>query len=121
MSAPDGTHVSAVIVSYYTGPLLARAIGSLKAQPEVDEIILVDNGNWQGAVADAIAANSGGAPVKIIEGQGNVGFAAACNLGARKARGEFLLFLNPDAIMPEGGGARLIADGRPLQRPWVMG
>ncbi|MEX0645072.1 MAG: glycosyltransferase family 2 protein, partial [Parvularculaceae bacterium] len=38
-----------------------------------------------------------------------------------KARGDFLLFLNPDAVMPDGGVARLLADGKPLQRPWVMG
>jgi hypothetical protein len=121
MNATERIRVSAVIVSYFTGPLLARAIASLKAQPDVGEIILVDNGNWEDAVAEAIAADAGGAPVEVITGQGNVGFAAACNLGARKARGEFLLFLNPDAVMPEYGLARLLADGKTLPRPWVMG
>ncbi len=121
MTAVDNWRVSAVIVSYYTGPLLVRAIDSLKAQPDVGEIILVDNGNWPGAVAEAIAENDSGAPVGVITGHGNVGFAAACNLGARKARGAFLLFLNPDAVMLEGGVARLIADGEGLAHPWAMG
>ena len=62
--------VSAIIVSYFTGPLLARAIASLKAQPEITEIFVVDNGNWDGAVADAIAATTMGAPVTVITGHG---------------------------------------------------
>lgn len=60
-------------------------------------------------------------PVEIITGHGNVGFATACNLGAKRASGGYLLFLNPDAMMPTGGLARLIADGQALRRPWVMG
>lgn len=120
---PDGSvsRVSAIIVSYFTGPLLARAIASLKAQHEVAEIIVVDNGNWEGAVEDAAAATPQGAPVTILTGHGNVGFATACNLGAKRANSDFLLFLNPDAVMPAGGVARLLADGAGLIRPWLLG
>lgn len=113
--------VSAVIVSYFTGPLLARSIASLKAQPEISEIFVVDNGNWDGAVDDAVAATQGGTPVHVITGHGNVGFATACNLGAKRAKGEFLLFLNPDAMMPSGGVATFLEDAKDLQRPWMIG
>ncbi len=40
-----GSCVSAIVVSYFTGPLLARSVASLRAQPEIAEIIIVDNGN----------------------------------------------------------------------------
>lgn len=113
--------VSAIVVSFFTGPLLARAIASLKAAPEVAEIIVVDNGNWEGAVVAAAAATPEGAPVEIVTGHGNVGFATACNLGAKRAKGDYLLFLNPDAMLPTGGLARLIADGGKIERPWVIG
>ncbi|MEQ1930560.1 MAG: glycosyltransferase family 2 protein [Parvularculaceae bacterium] len=113
--------VSAIIVSFFTGPLLARAIASLKAAPEIREIIVVDNGNWEGAVQAAADASPDGAPVEIVSGHGNVGFATACNLGAKRARGDCLLFLNPDAIMPTGGLARIITDGAKLERPWLIG
>lgn len=113
--------VSAIIVSYFTGPLLARAIASLKAQPEITEIFVVDNGNWDGAVADAIAATTMGAPVTVITGHGNVGFATACNLGAKKASNDYLLFMNPDAVMPVGGVATLLDDTEGLNRPWMIG
>lgn len=113
--------VSAIVVSYFTGPLLARAIASLKAQPEITEIIVVDNGNWSGAVAAAVEATEGGAPVSIISGHGNVGFATGCNLGAKQAAGEYLLFLNPDAVMPQHGVLRLLGYGREMRRPWMQG
>ncbi len=111
--------ISAIVVSYFTGPLLARSIASLCAQPEIAEIILVDNGNPPGDVAAAVEGD--GAPVKTLSGHGNIGFAAACNLGAAAARGAHLLIFNPDAILPEGGAARLLADAAGLARPWLMG
>ncbi len=117
VSAP----VSAIVVSYFTGPLLARSIESLKAQPEIGEIILVDNGNFAGDVERATAVDAPGAPVKVLAGHGNIGFAAACNKGAAAAAGEYLLFLNPDAMICEGGVARLLRDGAELERPWLMG
>lgn len=120
-TAPENPSVSAIVVTYFTGPLLVRAIASLKAQPEISEIIIVDNGNWPGAVAEAVAVNPFGAGAQIITGHGNVGFATACNLGAKKARAAFLLFMNPDAVMPEGGVSQLLADGAALERPWLMG
>lgn len=120
-SSAASPRVSAIVVSYFTGPLLARAIASLKVQPEVVEVIVVDNGNWDGAVAAAVDANDGGAPVSVLSGHGNVGFAAACNLGASRASGDYLLFLNPDAVMPTGGVGRLILDGEDAGRPWLMG
>ncbi|MBB5517778.1 glycosyltransferase family 2 protein [Amphiplicatus metriothermophilus] len=119
--SPARSPISAIVVTYYTGPLLARALASLKAQPEIGEIIVVDNGNWDGAVRAAAAATPEGAPVEIVSGHGNVGFAAGCNLGARRAKGAYLLFLNPDACLPSGGAARLLADAAKLERPWLLG
>jgi len=111
--------VSAIVVSYYTGPVLARCLASLKS--EVDEIILIDNGNPPGAIEEAVAETPEGASLRILSGHGNIGFAAACNMGAASAGGEFLLFINPDAVMPAGGVARLTADGETLSRPWLQG
>lgn len=113
--------VSAIVVSYFTGPLLLRAVESLKAQPDVAEIILVDNGNFPGDVERVADGAAAGPPVRVVSGHGNIGFAAACNKGAAMARGEHLLFLNPDAVMPDGGVAQLLRDAAKLTRPWLMG
>jgi N-acetylglucosaminyl-diphospho-decaprenol L-rhamnosyltransferase len=112
--------VSAIVVSYFTGPLLARSIASLRAQPEIIEIVLVDNGNFPGEVETAVEGDEG-VPVKILSGHGNIGFAAACNKGAASAKGDYLLFFNPDAVMPADGVAKLLEDANALERPWVMG
>lgn len=110
--------VTAIVVSYHTGPILGDCLKALAGEA-VGEVILVNNGNPDGAVEAAVAAM--GREVRILTGHGNIGFAAACNLGAKAATGEYLLFLNPDAIMDKGGVSQLLADSKDLARPWLMG
>ena len=92
--------VSAVCVSYNCADLLRLALASLAAQ-EVDgglEVIVVDNASRDGSAA--AAAGVPGAEVIALER--NAGFGAANNVGARRARGELLLFANPDVDVPPG-------------------
>jgi len=113
--------VSAIVVTYFTGPLLARAIASIKNQPDIAEIIVVDNGNWPDAVAKAVEPEAPGPRVKILSGHGNVGFSAACNMGAREATSPYLLFLNPDAVIPTDGVSTLLRHGIDREHPWMIG
>ena len=75
--------VCAVIVSYRTGPPLELCLAALSRAEALDEIIIADNGNAPAAEAalDAFAAHDG--RVRLLRGQGNIGFAAACNRAAR--------------------------------------
>lgn len=88
----------AIIVTYRTGPALARCLASVRAATGVNEIILVDNGNDDAEIR-AMDAASTDPRVRIIRGHGNVGFATACNLGAAQARAEVLVFVNPDVTL----------------------
>ena len=105
MSAPReharGREVSVcvIIVSYRTGPVLAECLDALARAHGIDEIVLIDNGNEAAEVQalDAFVVNVPRA--RLERGQGNIGFAAACNLGARMAQSEVLVFANPDVIL----------------------
>lgn len=92
---------SAIIVSYRTGPALAGCLEAALAARGVDEIIIVDNGNPETEAATIDQAAAGDARVRIVRGQGNIGFGAACNLGARMAHSEVLAFVNPDVVLED--------------------
>lgn len=112
--------VSAIVVSYRTGPALAACLDRLEAAQAVDEIVVIDNGNPP-EIVSALRARGGKTTLKT--GHGNVGFSRACNLGAAAARGELLAFLNPDLLIEPGcieamqaalGGAPCIVGARIL-------
>jgi GT2 family glycosyltransferase len=87
--------VSVIIVSYQSGPTLARCLEALKAQTFTDfEILLVDNASTDGAPQAAVAADP---TLRFLQPGANLGFAAGNNLAAREARGRWLVLLNPDA------------------------
>ena len=100
------SNISVIMVSYHTGCALWLAIDAALEQPECKELLLVNNGNPPG-VTVRLRELAGKQPrLRIIEGQGNVGFAKGCNLGVKASGGEYVLLLNPDSMLPEGGLAR---------------
>ena len=67
---------------------------------------MVDNASADGTTATVRAA----APnAKVIETGANLGFPAACNLGAGAAAGDLLCFLNPDSVPQPGWRDALVA------------
>lgn len=63
------------------------------------EVILIDNASTDG-ISELLSSLSG--DIQIITNNENLGFAKACNQGARAARGKNLVFLNNDMI-PKAG------------------
>jgi N-acetylglucosaminyl-diphospho-decaprenol L-rhamnosyltransferase len=102
LAAPLAVQTSVIMVVYHTGPALAETVATALADPAMDEFILIDNGSTpeEEAVLDAAAERD--PRVVLKRGQGNVGFARACNLGAGLARGRVLVILNPDAFLQPG-------------------
>ncbi len=114
--------VSVIIVSYWTGPLLIRSVISALQQPEVLEVIVVNNGNPSVHIKRLKAlSQDAGDRLMVQSGHGNIGFAAACNQGARTARGKFIFLLNPDAILPAGSIGQLLKAADQQTGLWVIG
>lgn len=113
--------VSVIMVSWRTGPVLMQAVAAVLAAPDVGQLVLVDNGNPADDEARLHALARSQDRLTLIGGHGNVGFARACNLGARAATGDYLLFLNPDTAIEPGTASRMIAAAAGVRRPWAVG
>jgi len=113
--------ISVIMVSYMTGPALMEAIQAVLADRDVHELIVVDNGNTAPARARLSELTANRNRVRFLQGHGNIGFARACNYGAKLATGHFLLFLNPDAIISTGAARRMAEAGAGLSQPWITG
>jgi len=86
-----------VVVSFREPDATARAITSLLAQSAtLVEVLVIDN-DPDRSTASASAAWKGDERVRLIHSGSNLGYAAACNLAAAQAGGDWLFFLNPDA------------------------
>jgi GT2 family glycosyltransferase len=83
--------LSIIYVLYQNSDELLASIGSLQGKIKNDEteiIVVINDGSRLDIESSCIT--------KIIKSDENLGFARACNLGAREACGEILWFLNPD-------------------------
>ena len=82
------------------------------------EVIVVDNHSTD--ETSAFLAGLGG-DVQVIRNDENLGFAKACNQGARAARGKYLLFLNNDTIPLDNWLAPLMEELEHNNRAAVVG
>lgn len=107
--------VSVVMVVYMTGEALTQSLACVLADPLVEELVVVDNGSSPAEAARLRELADRDGRVTLVQGQGNVGFARGANLGARTARGDLIVFLNPDAFLQPGCIAALAREieGRP--------
>lgn len=97
---------SVVVVSYNSLRYLSACLDSICAQMEPDdELIVVDNGSTDRS-AGFVADNYPG--VRLIRGD-NAGYVGGNNRGAAIARGEYLVFLNPDTVLEPGALRALVA------------
>jgi GT2 family glycosyltransferase len=104
---PSAPQISVVIVIYESGPTLAECLTAVRAQTFRDyELILVDNASSDRVAQAAAKADP---EIVLIENAENLGFAAAVNQAARRARGEWLALLNPDAYPQADWLERLMA------------
>jgi GT2 family glycosyltransferase len=89
---------SIIIPTWNSGAHLLTCLNSLAQQTIQNfEVLIVDNGSEEFDGEKIISAWPS-LNIKIIVLKENKGFAVACNLGAQKAAGRWLAFLNADAF-----------------------
>ncbi len=100
--------LSIIIVSYNARRDLERCLESLHDAPPstAHDITVVDNASTEGGL-DAI--RSRWPDIEVIVLERNRGFAAGNNAGIRATRGELLLLLNSDTVVPAGALDTLVA------------
>lgn len=113
--------ISVIMVTYHTGAPLTEAIQAVLSDSDIFELILIDNGNTPAVRERIWKLVKDKHRLHIVQGQGNIGFARACNYGVRLAQGDYLFFLNPDAIIVQGAAQDMAQCGETLMRPWVTG
>lgn len=86
--------LSTIIVTYNSSQHIKDMLLSIEKQTNTShEIIVVDNNSQDQTVAQIYASR---VKVSLLKQKENLGFSKANNLGVKDAKGEYLLFLNPD-------------------------
>ena len=89
--------VSIIVLNYNAGELLLNCINSLKKSTYTNlEIIVVDNISSDGSQKKCKEKFP---EIKLIQNNENLGYCEGNNIGIREAKGEFIVILNPDAIV----------------------
>lgn len=100
--------LSIIIVNFNSGEYLYKCLNSLnRLKKEVDfDIWVVDNNSTDKSLSSAKKnfppAGRQGPKVKYIENYKNIGFGKANNVAISKITSEYILFLNPDSMVPAG-------------------
>lgn len=90
--------ITVVIVAFNSGDWLLRSVQSCLRCAEITEILVCDNASSD----TSLKAIAGFARVQIQTLTENFGFSTACNVGWRRVKTEFVLFLNPDCELQTG-------------------
>lgn len=111
--------VTVVIVNYNTGKLLQECVDSIAGitnnlKSPKTEIIVVDNNS-----SDESGNIKG--DVQLIKNNSNPGFSVANNQGIKKAKGEYVLLLNPDTEIKKDALQELLDFAKKTQNVGVVG
>lgn len=97
--------VTAVIVNYNSGPLLASCVHAVLQQ--VRQVVVVDNASSDMSLTE-LENKLSSEKLHIVRLHDNVGFAAGCNAGFKLSTQSLILFLNPDCILQENSMQRMV-------------
>ena len=100
--------VSIIILTYNSEKYIEKLLESIVKFNKSSnyEVIIVDNNSIDNTVEviqkSKIKSQKFNSKFKIVQNGDNVGFSKGINIGAREAKGEYLLFINPDTEWKSG-------------------
>ena len=99
--------ISIIVVTFNSSPFIKACLHStLDQMKDIDyELIIVDNDSKDETYEIVKKEFS---QAILIRNEPNVGFARANNLALRKAKGEFILLINPDTVWKRGEAKKAI-------------
>lgn len=113
--------VTALVVSFNTGHYLKDCLYALASDPAVTATVIVDNGNPDEMEAWLDKFASARDDVTLLRPGANLGFGAAINLAATKAISDYLLIINPDAVLRRKSVEPMIETHAGLREPAIVG
>ena len=104
----DAVTLSIVIINWNSRKHLEKCLVSLQCQRlgSACEIVVVDGASYDGSEAMIWQKFP---DVHYIQSPENIGYGRCCNLGARSARGKYLLILNPDTELQKGAVCAMLS------------
>jgi succinoglycan biosynthesis protein ExoU len=109
MTATPTDSVCVIIAAKDAARTIARAVGSALAQPEVSEVIVVDDGSADGTAQAAETAAQGDRRLRVIGLPRNLGPAGARNRALEETQAPLVCILDADDFMLEGRIGRMLA------------
>ncbi len=112
--------LSIIIVNWNSADYVKKCLSSLNANTTgvEHEIIVVDNGSYDSC--EKMIAKDFPA-VRFFQSKENRGFAQGNNFGAERAKGDYLLFLNPDTEAVNSAVSGMLTVIKNLPRTGVLG
>ena len=93
------TDLSIIIINYRSWVPLGKCLDSILNQNNFNAKILVLDNNSDDNIFNEFKKKYNS--VEWFKNDENLGFAKACNIGSKKVNSKWILFLNPDTLIPE--------------------
>jgi GT2 family glycosyltransferase len=101
-------------------PVLDRFVQAALGSSVPVELVLVDLGVAPEEAAKLKSLAESDSRVVWLTGHGKTGLAMARNLGAKAAKGQFLLFVDTDCVLPSDAVEKLYAEEARLRPPFML-
>ena len=101
--------VAVIIAAYNAAAFIARSVSSALAQPEVRQVIVVDDASTDATIQYAHAADDGSGRLLVLQSSSNGGPSIARNRALKRCQSEWVCVLDADDFFLPGRIGKLLA------------